>query len=131
MIATIAMNSNWIISQRVFTNAGKALHQTRNHSHWYYSVSTVCFYMYLNRLNKLTMFSSSWKGFFDVYSPERNRAAEIVSKQKPMVVCSKVLKASDSEESLATTEILANSYSCEWFSLNGPIDVFNFIANGV
>lgn len=80
---------------------------------------------------KLTMFFSFRKGVFDLYSDKRNRTAEIISKQVPMVVCSK-LKASESRESLAKkSQILANSYRCEWFSLNGPIANFNFIADGV
>lgn len=81
---------------------------------------------------KLTMILSYRKGVFDRYSDERNRTAEIISKQVPMVVCRKMLKASETKGTLVmNSEILTNSYSCEWFSLNGSIDVFNFIADGV
>lgn len=86
---------------------------------------------YSNGSNKINNVSFR-KGVFDLYSDERNRTAEIISKQVPMVVCSKVLKASETKESLVKkSEILTNGYSCEWFSLNGSIDVFNFIADGV
>lgn len=81
---------------------------------------------------KLTIFLSIRKDVCDLYSDKRNRTAEIISKQVPMVVCSKMLKASELHEPLVTkSDVLASSYSCEWFSLNGPIDVFNFIADGV